>query len=109
LKDLLDETKQYDLGELMLDFTLPGYPEFELMENGSNFSVTNENVQEYVDLVIDATIGNGVQEQIKAFKEGFERFIPTHFFDCFTVDEIGLLVGGEEHDNWSKQGIGIID
>jgi hypothetical protein len=92
------------MDDLMLDFTLPGYPEFELIENGSTMSVNKENVEQYVDLVIDATVGRGVQNQIQAFKEGFERFIPTHFFDCFTVDEIGLIVGGEENQNWSKQG-----
>jgi E3 ubiquitin-protein ligase TRIP12 len=104
LKQLLEISNTVDMDELMLDFTLPGYPEFELMANGSNVSVTKDNIQSYVDLVIEATVGSGVHSQIQSFKSGFETFIPTHFFDCFSVDDIGMIIGGEENQNWNSQG-----
>jgi hypothetical protein len=36
-----------------LDFTLPGFSAIELVPNGANVKVTDDNFQEYLDLVIE--------------------------------------------------------
>merc|ERR1712093_898247 len=55
----IDGMKIDDLG---LDFTLPGYP-IELIPNGGRTTVDIDNVQLYLDKVIDFTLGTGVQRQ----------------------------------------------
>ncbi|ORY53560.1 hypothetical protein BCR33DRAFT_2838 [Rhizoclosmatium globosum] len=47
------------LEDLCLDFTLPGYPSILLKPNGSEISVTSENVKEYMEAVVDMTVGSG--------------------------------------------------
>ncbi|KAI9673009.1 MAG: Ubiquitin fusion degradation protein 4 [Caeruleum heppii] len=90
------------VGDLGLDFTLPGYPSIELIPNGSNFSVTIDNVGLYVEKVIDLTIGSGVQKQIDAFRAGFSLVFPYSALKAFTPAELVMLFGRVEED-WSLE------
>ena len=64
------EVRGATVSDLTLDFTLPG-TEIELKEGGKDIAVEIENVEEYVELVIDWTLRRGVAEQVLAFKQGF--------------------------------------
>ncbi|KAJ3137194.1 Ubiquitin fusion degradation protein 4 [Physocladia obscura] len=90
------------LEELCLDFTLPGYPSIELQVNGENTPITLENVSTYVARVIEATIGNGVQTQVDAFRAGFCKVFDIAVLKCFSVQELSLLMGGSsENEDWT--------
>ena len=84
--------------DLGLDFTLPGYPSVELINNGSNVSVTIDNVGLYVEKVIDSTLGNGVQRQVDAFRSGFSQVFPYSALRAFTPNELVMLFGRVEED-----------
>ncbi|KAF1984860.1 hypothetical protein K402DRAFT_422476 [Aulographum hederae CBS 113979] len=84
--------------ELGLDFTLPGYPSIDLIRNGSNVSVTIDNVALYVEKVLDLTIGSGVQKQVDAFREGFSQVFPYGALRAFTPDELVMLFGRVDED-----------
>ncbi|KIW26064.1 uncharacterized protein PV07_09193 [Cladophialophora immunda] len=86
--------------DLMLDFTLPGYPSIELVPNGSNVSVTMENIQHYVERVLDLSLGSGVRAQIEAFQTGFSQVFSYSSLSAFTPDELVMLFGRTEED-WS--------
>lgn len=91
----LDGVKVEDLG---LDFTLPGYPAIDLITNGSNIAVTIENVDLYVDRVVDMTLGSGVQRQVDAFRTGFSQVFPYAALRTFTPSELVMLFGRAEED-----------
>jgi E3 ubiquitin-protein ligase TRIP12 len=57
-------------------------------------------VQEYVDLVVDFTIGRGIKRQINAFKAGFSSVFPYEALCAFTADELVMLFGKSDED-WS--------
>ena len=86
--------------ELGLDFTLPGYPSIELIDNGSNIPVTMENVSTYIEKVIDMTLGSGIQRQIDAFRAGFSQVFPYSALKAFTPGELVMLFGRVDED-WS--------
>lgn len=86
--------------DLMLDFTLPGYPSIELITNGSSVSLTIDNVGLYIDRVLDLTLGTGIQRQIEAFQSGFSQVFPYASLRAFTPDELVMLFGQVEED-WS--------
>ncbi|KIW14677.1 hypothetical protein PV08_07461 [Exophiala spinifera] len=88
--------------DLMLDFTLPGYPSIELCENGSDINVTMENVQDYIDRVLDLSLGRGVRSQIEAFQTGFSQVFSFATLQAFTPDELVMLFGRVEED-WSME------
>lgn len=87
---------------LSLDFTLPGNPSIELIKNGSNISVTIDNVAAYVESVVDMTLGSGIRRQIDAFKAGFSQVLPYSALKSFTPNELVMLFGRVEED-WSLE------
>ncbi|KAI4142681.1 MAG: hypothetical protein LQ341_003143 [Variospora aurantia] len=88
------------IDHLGLDFTLPGYPSIELAGGGHDKAVTIENVGEYVEKVIDMTLGSGVQRQVDAFRAGFSQVFSYTALKAFTPGELVMLFGRVEED-WS--------
>ena len=88
--------------DLGLDFTLPGYPSIELESNGAQTDVTIENLERYIEKVIDFTLGSGVKQQIDAFRTGFSQVFPHSALKAFTPDELVMLFGQTEED-WSLE------
>lgn len=82
------------IADLCLDFTLPGYPEWELKSGGAATAVTVWNLEEYVDLVVDATVGEGVARQMEAFKGGFQQVFPLMAIRLFGEEELERLICG---------------
>jgi len=90
------------IDDLALDFTLPGYPNIEIIPNGAQVPVTIENVALYIAGVVDYTIGRGVQKQIEAFRTGFSQVFPYSALSAFTAEELTMLFGRVEED-WSME------
>lgn len=88
--------------DMSLDFTLPGYPSIELMPNGANVSVTIDNVEKYVDGVIEYTLRKGIRRQLEAFEQGFSKVFPFPALRAFTPDELCMLFGRTDED-WSME------
>ncbi|KAI1100613.1 HECT-domain-containing protein [Jackrogersella minutella] len=90
------------LEDLALDFTLPGYPDIELVPGGSHTPVTIYNVESYLEKVIDTTLSSGVKRQVEAFHSGFSEVFPYSSLSAFTPDELVALFGRVEED-WSLE------
>ncbi|CAN0926806.1 E3 ubiquitin-protein ligase UPL4 [Linum grandiflorum] len=87
--------------DLCLDFTLPGYPDYALDANQDNKMVNMDNLEEYVTLVVDATVCSGITRQTEAFKSGFNQVFPIEHLKIFTEEELERLLCGEP-DFWSQ-------
>ncbi|MQM13235.1 hypothetical protein Taro_046161 [Colocasia esculenta] len=86
--------------DLCLDFTLPGHPDYLLSSGNGSDMVNIINLEEYVSLVVDATIGSGISKQIEAFKSGFNEVLPLKALQIFTEDELEHLLCGEQN-SWT--------
>lgn len=60
--------------------------------------MTSANVPEYIEAVIDAIIGKGVEAQANAVREGFSKVFPISDLRTFTVDELVMLFGNSDED-----------
>ncbi|KAG1337984.1 E3 ubiquitin-protein ligase UPL4 [Cocos nucifera] len=85
--------------DLCLDFTLPGYSDYELTSESNSKMVNISNLEDYVALVVDATIKSGISRQVEAFKSGFNEVFPLRTLQIFTEDELERLLCGER-DTW---------
>lgn len=90
------------LVDLSLDFTLPGYPNVQLKPDGALVDVDDSNLEEYLDRVLEMTLGEGIDKQVKAFKDGFSMIFSVDDMKIFSPDELGLLFGNADED-WSKE------
>ncbi|KAG0353325.1 hypothetical protein BG005_007379 [Podila minutissima] len=77
----------------------------DLKPGGRDIIVTEENKKEYVELMTEWRITRRVEEQFKAFAEGFHQLIPQELVTVFDERELELLMGGISEidcDDWKK-------
>ncbi|XP_031397200.1 E3 ubiquitin-protein ligase UPL4 [Punica granatum] len=86
--------------DLCLDFSLPGYPDYVLSPDANHSMVNMSNLEDYVSLVVDATIKTGISRQVEAFKSGFNEVFPVRHLEIFSEEELERLLCGE-HDSWA--------
>ncbi|OMO73502.1 E3 ubiquitin-protein ligase [Corchorus olitorius] len=86
--------------DLCLDFTLPGYPDYVLSSESNHKAVNLANLEDYIKLVVDATIHTGIARQIEAFRSGFNQAIAIEHLRIFTEEELERLLCGER-DFWA--------
>ncbi|XP_050691857.1 E3 ubiquitin-protein ligase NEDD4-like isoform X4 [Eriocheir sinensis] len=65
-----------------------------LKENGLNIPVTNENKNEYIELVINWRFVQRIHNQMEAFREGFNDVVPVSHIKIFDENELELLMCG---------------
>lgn len=68
--------------------------EYDLIENGRNIDVTNENKQQYIDLIVQWRAVTRVQHQMAAVKKGLFEIIPRNILAVFNDHEIEFLFCG---------------
>ncbi|KAF8088217.1 hypothetical protein N665_0549s0027 [Sinapis alba] len=78
--------------DLCLDFTLPGYPEY-ILRPGDDIVDIN-SLEDYISLVVDATVKRGVARQIEAFRSGFSQVFDIKSLQIFTPSELDYLLCG---------------
>ncbi|KAJ3332713.1 hypothetical protein HDU76_013326 [Blyttiomyces sp. JEL0837] len=77
----------------------------ELKPGGKDIPVTDENKKEYVELITEWRISKRVEEQFRAFQQGFNEIIPPELINVFDERELELLIGGLadiDVDDWKK-------
>lgn len=70
------------------------YKEVELIPNGSNIKVTNQNKNEYIDKIYSFYLIDSIKIQSKQFCEGFDSIIPHNYLRIFSPAELELLICG---------------
>ncbi|KAI1608030.1 E3 ubiquitin-protein ligase HUWE1 [Exophiala viscosa] len=66
----------------------------DLIPNGRNIPVTEENKKEYVNAQVRYRLTTSVQEQLENFTRGFHDIIPAELVRIFDEQELELLVSG---------------
>ena len=99
ITDILDLTfsaEEESFGEIV---------EVDLKPGGRDIEVTEENKHEYVELITEWRISKRVEEQFKAFIDGFNELIPQELVNVFDERELELLIGGLAEidcEDWKK-------
>jgi len=80
-----------------------------LKPDGETIDVTEENKEEFVNLLLHRVLISGVAHQVQCFRRGLLRVVPEHIVarigELMTVKEIQLMVCGIENvdvDDWEK-------
>ncbi|XP_060110126.1 LOW QUALITY PROTEIN: NEDD4-like E3 ubiquitin-protein ligase WWP2 [Heteronotia binoei] len=80
----------------------------ELKEGGESLRVTEENKEEYIMLLTDWRFTRGVEEQTKAFLDGFNEVAPLEWLRYFDEKELELMLCGMQEidlSDWQKNTI----
>ncbi|ELK02425.1 NEDD4-like E3 ubiquitin-protein ligase WWP1 [Pteropus alecto] len=80
----------------------------DLKLGGANILVTEENKDEYIGLMAEWRFSRGVQEQTKAFLDGFNEVVPLQWLQYFDEKELEvMLCGMQEVDlaDWQRNAV----
>ncbi|AFZ80372.1 ubiquitin-protein ligase 1, putative [Theileria equi strain WA] len=66
----------------------------DLIPNGRNIPVTDENKHKYIELLCRHKVTNGIKEQLDAFMAGFRELICPQLISIFDDRELELLISG---------------
>ncbi|XP_034541614.1 NEDD4-like E3 ubiquitin-protein ligase WWP2 isoform X2 [Notolabrus celidotus] len=80
----------------------------QLKDDGENELVTEENKEEYISLLTDWRFTRGVEEQTKAFLDGFNEVVPLEWLRYFDEKELELMLCGMQEidmSDWQKNTI----
>eukprot|EP01017_Pseudomicrothorax_dubius_P009141 TRINITY_DN1305_c0_g1_i2.p1 TRINITY_DN1305_c0_g1~~TRINITY_DN1305_c0_g1_i2.p1 ORF type:complete len:568 (+),score=175.51 TRINITY_DN1305_c0_g1_i2:66-1769(+) len=88
-----------DVSPLELNFsyednTFDQHVIIDLIPNGRNILVTEENKQDYVREICYAKMAKDIKAQIEAFLDGFHELIPAHLIAIFDSKELELMISG---------------
>ncbi|EDQ84653.1 uncharacterized protein MONBRDRAFT_30034 [Monosiga brevicollis MX1] len=99
----LVQVKDYagDVSELDLTFTVAGsevtgHRLYNLVPDGANVAVTNENRIRYVYHMADFYLRRRTRQQIVAFQQGLEQAVPAALLRLFAPAELRKLIRGEK-------------
>lgn len=105
LRALAEEKNEDAVAEMCLDFTLPGHPNVELVPGGAVLTVTAELVPKYICALFEAVAGGGVEQQVCAFRDGFNAVFPAKALQVLGEEEIiSIFSSGEWEGRWERDG-----
>lgn len=80
----------------------------ELKENGDKIRVVEDNKEEYIRLMTEWRMTRGIEEQTKAFLEGFNSVVPLEWLKYFDERELELMLCGMQEidvEDWQRNTI----
>lgn len=83
------------LEDLAIDFTLPGYPNIELIPDGKNVILSNNNIEVYIKSYLNYWLNDGVALWFHHIKKGFSNFLDILTFKQFPIEDIHYFFHGE--------------
>ncbi|XP_061531372.1 E3 ubiquitin-protein ligase HECTD1 isoform X2 [Phycodurus eques] len=82
-----------------------GFSAVDLKPNGDDEMVTMENAEDYVELMFDFCMHTGIQEQMEAFREGFNGVFPMEKLSSFSHKEVQMILCGNQSPSWTSDDI----
>ena len=75
----------------------------ELKSGGTDIPVTEDNKEEYVEMMLRWRLERGVSQPMEALKKGFMEVLPVHLLINFDAQELEFLMAGTleiDLDDW---------
>jgi len=107
-KSMVDVLECSDVEALCLDFTTAVWEmgvtnQVELVENGANISVTSDNVEKYLSLMLRFVMLDRHHLQLSFLLKGFEEVVPQSLVSVFSAREFEAILSGMDTvdvDDW---------
>ncbi|KAM5340623.1 E3 ubiquitin-protein ligase HECTD1 isoform 8-T8 [Glossophaga mutica] len=82
-----------------------GFTAVDLKPSGEDEMVTMDNAEEYVDLMFDFCMHTGIQKQMEAFRDGFNKVFPMEKLSSFSHEEVQMILCGNQSPSWAAEDI----
>nr|XP_045011383.1 E3 ubiquitin-protein ligase HECTD1 isoform X5 [Jaculus jaculus] len=82
-----------------------GFTAVDLKPSGEDEMITIDNAEEYVDLMFDFCMHTGIQKQMEAFRDGFNKVFPMEKLSSFSHEEVQMILCGNQSPSWAAEDI----
>jgi len=89
------------IGDLHMAFTLPGFDDYELVENGKDIAVTTANLVQYIRSLVICMTYNSVKRQASCFVNGFSEVLDIRALLFFMASELDVVLCGPSCEKWT--------
>ena len=73
--------------------------EIELIENGKNILLNNDNKNIFVNKVVELICFKSIKTELKSLKNGLIGVIPLNFIKIFSIEEFNFILSGQQEIN----------
>ena len=87
--------------DLFVNFTLPGFPDIEMIEGGSEKILDIDNLEEYLRLIIWWLLYRNPHKIIEQVACGFDKILNPDVIRCFYPHEFDKLLCGLVKEEWT--------
>ena len=89
--------------DICINFTLPGFPDIEMMDDGKDTLLSIDNLEEYLKLLVWWLLHKGPQESIGHIQNGFRKIISSKLMQMILPDEFEHLFCGIQNEEWKME------
>lgn len=75
---------------------------FSLKKGQEDFLVTNQNLDEFIQLYLNYSLNTVIKRQFEAFAKGFKLVCRAPIYSKLEPSELSILVSGEEATEWGE-------
>ena len=87
--------------DLCINFTLPGFPDIEMVDGGADELLSADNVEEYLKLLVWWFMYKGPQEKLECIKAGYKSMLDEELFDVIVPEDLENLLCGAREKPWT--------
>lgn len=105
---LENDPEPLDLTFTVLEETFGEVTEYELKPGGAFIPVVIDNKQEYVELMVQWRLSNGIGPQTENLVKGLREMIPRQYLNSFDAQELEWVIAGTPEinlDDWKNNTI----
>jgi hypothetical protein len=105
---LENDPEPLDLTFTVLEETFGEVTEYELKPGGSFIPVVPDNKHEYVELMVQWRLSNGIGPQMENLVKGLREMIPWQYLSSFDAQELEWVIAGTPEinlDDWKNNTI----
>ena len=87
--------------DLCINFTVPGFPDIEMVEGGSELYLTVDNVEEYLQLLVWWLLYKGPQEKLECIRAGYTSILDEEYFVSLLPVDMDNMLYGMRAEPWT--------
>ena len=89
--------------DLCINFTIPGFPDIEMVKGGVNKFLSASNILGYLELLVWWFFYGGPQEKLECLREGFTSVLKKGYLTFIFPEDLERMLCGEEVGKWTVE------
>ena len=87
--------------DLCINFTLPGFPDIEMVKGGAEKFLSVDNIEEYLQLVVWWLLYKGPQAKLECIRAGYTSILDEEYFVSILPEDMDKMLCGIGIEQWT--------